>query len=359
MAMVLFVAACQNEQASYENTQPFTRKSFKETKALKGQVLNYADIFDPVKVILTPDGQSALMINRSSDHVLSFVDLNKTSTVVPRIRRGNGPDELIASNGIQFLKNGNLIAVNGAPVQKKVLIYKLDEFLSKNSEESPPPLEYLKVNEANQPLNPIVLPNRNIFDLNRILTKSESNRFIEFDSGGRILSKWGKYPTTLNPEEEPDEALNFDAYYAGLTFTEDHKAFIVSYYRTDLLEIYDYESRQLIKRLQGPDFFEPKIALQSMGEVVMGIPTNKNREGYKFPRASKDRFMVTFDGSLSIENNISHTELYLFGIDGTPLTRYTLDLPIYSFDVDWENNVLIGLTDKAEGSEIALVKYQF
>ena len=52
LAMVLFVAACQNEQASYENTQPFTRKSFKETKALKGQVLNYADIFDPVKVRL-------------------------------------------------------------------------------------------------------------------------------------------------------------------------------------------------------------------------------------------------------------------------------------------------------------------
>lgn len=140
---------------------------------------------------------------------------------------------------------------------------------------------------------------------------------------------------------------------------------VLSYYRTDMLEVYD--KNLLIKtRVQGPDQFFPAFGFASpytssgkTGSAQSRIegpsspmdnvlwPEGVARFGYELCYAAKNGFYASYNGAFRGGGARTFAEnIYLFQYDGKPVSRYTFDIGGFGvFTVD-ENENSIYLIDK-------------
>ena len=91
----------------------------------------------------------------------------------------------------------------------------------------------------------------------------------------------------------------------------------------------------------------------------MVAPIKNSRDAYTYPVLGNNMIYVLFDGKNTSEQGFHQDELFLFNYKLEPLIRFKLNIPIYAFDIDWEKNILYGLTLESpeEGNEVAVVKY--
>jgi hypothetical protein len=135
----------------------------------------------------------------------------------------------------------------------------------------------------------------------------------------------------------------YDIFYMNYSFNTANGFLVLSYYWTDLLEVYDINlNRRAI--VHGPEGFLPvfgfspphpssgrqgdnpetlsKMPQSPMDNVIR--PKGVARIGYELCFAAKNGFYVSYNGAHSGGSIRSFPEsIYLFRYDGTPVCRYT------------------------------------
>lgn len=123
----------------------------------------------------------------------------------------------------------------------------------------------------------------------------------------------------------------------------DMSYFVVATFNWDFIEIYrDGE----IKMIRGPFFNETRYVRQGKMKPYM---TGSEHRTLRSLRVGNDMFAVGIaDEWLDEPKNTVIADIktiLIFSNDGKPLYRLSLPNPIYEFDIDFENNVLLTLED--------------
>jgi hypothetical protein len=118
---------------------------------------------------------------------------------------------------------------------------------------------------------------------------------------------------------------------------------IVSFYETDLIEIFDFEGNKL-KQIFGPNQYLPsEYAAQAhycyTGSCVVG-----------------NEVFFQYSDMLYDEYDSHNKYILVFDWDGNPLRMYELDIPIIFFTVDSAKRIIYGICKK---TECRIIKYQY
>ena len=322
-----------------QSVEKFSKKSFNKTIKLEGELLVYDNLAYPVRIKVLSERDALFVTDTKSDQLVKIFNLETGQYIGDFVRRGPGPGELQNASDVEVFGNDNLIVVNGA-VQRRMDFYDLDKVLEGNSPMPKTTLTFRTTSIS----TPKYLGRDRFLDLNDTNEGNPSARFNLISSKDKIISSHGDFPDfeiTRNLEN-----LKSQVFYAFLGTNKEHSHFIIANGYTDLLEIYDSKYR-LTKRIQGPDGFEPNMKLNDIGNGYMVVPTKETMLTYTAPVVGKDGFFVMYRGqSMSVPGYHSQT-IFSFDMTGKPLNMYELDVPIFSFDIDWENNVLYGLTHES------------
>lgn len=343
------ISCSKNKPGLYFDTQVFSRDSL-VSSYLKGEVLKLDTLSTPVRIKLGPEYKRLFIINMMSSPLIDIIDIGKEKITGQFLLRGQGPNELLNTKDISFI-NRNILAVSGAPAQKKILYFSLDSILSNSVPANILPIKNLSLDVDSPPISPAIMQNGFIIDLNRNYEK-EPERFTLYDATGYSIKTWGKYPTLKSESFSLNKDM-FEYFYSAFDVNSSENLLVLSHFRTDLIELYDITTGQLKSRIQGPDFFIPSLTQKNL------VPTKKSKEAYRFPVFGTDSFMVGYDGSFSSENNQDFKEVFLFNLIDKSITQLILDIPVYHFDVDWTKREIYALSGHFESKEFAVVRFKF
>lgn len=347
----LFLLCILIHSLSAQKMEQFDKGDFQKTIKLKGELFLSENLNYPIRLKVSSEANSVFVTDSKSDQLVKVFNLESGEFVGSFVRRGMGPGELQNASDIEIFANDNLLVVNGA-VQRRMDFYDLDKVLEGNSPMPKTTLTFRTTSIS----TPKYLGRDRFLDLNDTNEGNPSARFNLISSKDKIISSHGDFPDfeiTRNLEN-----LKSQVFYAFLGTNKEHSHFIIANGYTDLLEIYDSKYR-LTKRIQGPDGFEPNMKLNDIGNGYMVVPTKETMLTYTAPVVGKDGFFVMYRGqSMSVPGYHSQT-IFSFDMTGKPLNMYELDVPIFSFDIDWQNNVLYGLTHESpfDDAEVAVVKF--
>ena len=134
------------------------------------------------------------------------------------------------------------------------------------------------------------------------------------------------------------------------SITPNHSRVVLAGRYLDILEIYD-EKGNLVKMLKGPeknaDFdFEKE---RSIANKIL-IKSRKTRRAYLAVKTTNDKIYALYSGKCKEDKeHYSYSKkLYVFSLDGKPLKKYLLDVPIIDFEIDEANRILYAVSDNAE-----------
>lgn len=310
----LSLVSCSSRRDSQE-TVAFTWDDFQSEINLKGRTLGFDDavmmpfsiqVFDSVLVTLEP----------SRDNFCQLFNLNTELKIGDRLKRGGGPNEMIMP---MFVSNGNGIQFIDM-ASSTVYGYDFNHFLSESS-----PTPSLKVNLL-----------ENVDSEMQVLGEHyvgyqycKDSLLYRFDKQGKKVGGFAGFP---DGKTEPSNEERSDIYQMGYV-SNGKDRLVVTYYMTDIIEIYDADGG-LVKHLQGPENF--KFA--------------SGKDAFFSPKNAGDSFFVLYNGRSrnEKEHNSSCAKLLSFSWDGKPECVYTLDDPIFTFCVNKEARKIYGVSTMPE-----------
>ena len=322
-----------------------------EERSLEGGYFEVDSLIMPNRIVLSTQNGLLLMINSSGSQLISLYDLESGKYIKSLLNKGNGPGELVHVEGVQFIGDGG-VAVFGL-LEKKVFMYRLASVLE---EENPMPDEIIDFSENNVTL-PRFISGGIIADTRFNFKPDKIGRLNFYNKKGQLLKVTGSYPD-MGKDYNPVHLT--ETFHSFWDSNLDVGRIVLSHSFTDLIEVYDDEGT-LLNRVQGPDNFLPVLLPKEVGGGVMHAPTKNTRRGYSFVHVGKVGILALYSGKPYSEAKSNKKTMIFFDLNGKPLAKFTLNIPIFYFDVDWEKRVIYGVTDEADhqGSEVAIVKYQF
>jgi len=307
----------------------FTLNSFDKSFYLKdGQSYENDSLFlgNPRWIRFHPD--SFLIIQEmGSAKMLTVIDL-KCNMIQKLISKGKGPGEMISVWGIEILNKdlyafcGQLRKVIKLSPGKDRRFNIIDEFMldEKQSKGTYPLTENLLVCLSN------------IGDV---------NRFTYLTGEGKIIRKFGDYPTLLNSDQvKPDN----DIFGSYISANSNGSKFVVVCAYTDIIEIYDTE-KGLERRIHGP------LGINLEAHYVKVGPGRMTRREpgyltYCMADANIDEFwtgFISYKGEKNKGPRLTEAypkQIFCFNWKGKPLRIINLEFPVFAFDVDWGNKIL-------------------
>ncbi|NVK84276.1 MAG: 6-bladed beta-propeller [Cytophagia bacterium] len=334
-----------------QKMERFDRGDFEKTIRLNGELFLSENLNYPLRIKVSSEANGIFVTDSKSDQLVKVFSLKSGEFVVGFVSSGMGPGELQNASDIEVFADNNLVVVNGA-IQKRMDFYDLDKVLEGSS---PMPTKTLTFRNTSIS-SPKYLGKDRFLDLNDTNEGNPSARFNLISSKDKIISSHGDFPDSEVTKDL--ENLRSQVFYAFLGAAADHSNFIVANAYTDILEIYDSKYR-LVKRIQGPDSTEPNMKLRNVGNGYMVAPTKETMLTYTAPVVGNDRFFVMYRGQSMSEPGYHSQVIFSFDMSGKPLNIYELDVPVFTFDIDWENNVLYGLTHESpfDDAEVAVIKF--
>ena len=271
------------------------------------------------------------------DKMLKIVDL-KTGKIQEMINKGRGPNEMVTAWGINVVDKD--IWVFGGQL-KKMLKLSYDEerqfYISDN----------LSLNDKTCMTG--YAHNDSTFVG---LCLPDANRLTIFNRNKEI-NKIGGFPLLYSSNQvEPDNNV-FASHMAGAT----NNKVVLACDKTDILEIYDI-NKGLEKRLHGPRGIkiEAEAVDIGMGQITQTKPPFR---AFYNVVANEHEFCVGYTGYETVEGVKRTLEdsypkrIFCFSWDGEPKREYVFDVPLLSFDFDWENKKIYALTITPEARIIA------
>ncbi len=314
------------------NDDIFNEESFKtRIDLIDGRLVAVDDLWlgQPTLIRFHPD--SFLVIEEfGTSRLIKILDL-KHKNVQELIPRGRGPGEMLVSWGVEI--TGRDIVLFCGQLQKIIILSPADDrtFIIDD--------EFYIEEKQTQRLHPL---SRDMYVC--LSSIGDERRFTLLDGKGKIIKKFGDYPSFINDDEI--KADN-DIFFSSIGSTPDGKRFAAVCSKTDLFELYDVD-KGLLKRFQGPLGLKISVKAQSVGTGFMLKPQPQYTT-FHHVITSENEFWTGYIG-YRVEKGKEQTleeqctkEIYCFDWKGNPIRILTLEYPAISFDVDWEEDVLYTL----------------
>lgn len=311
LLLSIFVVSCSSDNES-KVKETFSWDDFQQEKSLKGRTLDLNDaIIMPFSIQVVDS--VLISLESAGDMVCQLFNLDTGVKIGDRLSKGGGPNEMMMpmfvnnGQGVQFVDLGSFT------------VYKYDsnEFLQKSL---PTPSSKIKLSEA------VDSEMQAMGDKFIGFQYARDSLLYVFNESGQKLKAYAGYPIGSRSVSNEERS---DIYQMGYVSNgEDRVA--VTYYMTDVIEIFDAEGN-LVKHLEGPEGFDY---------------SKTGKDAFFSPRNAGESFFVLFNGrSWSEEgHNSSCNKLLSFSWDGKPECVYTLDDPIFTFSVDVKNRKVYGVS---------------
>lgn len=328
LTLCLVLSACEND-GKYKESSSFSWKDFKHEVSLVGETLEFDEIvmnpgslqvYDSILVTLEYRGET----------LCHLFNLNTRKKIGERLRRGQGPNEMIMP---QFIE-GNRSYIQFLDATSSVVYrYDIHEFITN---ENPQPVHKMKLSESIH------------FKMQELGGKYVAHPYFKpyqlfvFNEFGEKTDEFASFP---DASQNYSDIENADAFYMGFVSNMQDKI-AVCYYMTDLIDIYTMDGK-LQHRLHGPDQFLTYVRQVNTesGPMTMQV-REKTRDAYFAPQNAGDEFMVLYNGGYLTEESHSSSckKMMSFSWNAEPLNLYLLDDPIFSFCVDADKRKIYGVS---------------
>lgn len=315
LLLSIFVVSCSSDNES-KVKETFSWDDFQQEKSLKGRTLDLNDaIIMPFSIQVVDS--VLISLESAGDMVCQLFNLDTGVKIGDRLSKGGGPNEMMMpmfvnnGQGVQFVDLGSFT------------VYKYDsnEFLQKSL---PTPSSKIKLSEA------VDSEMQAMGDKFIGFQYARDSLLYVFNESGQKLKAYAGYPIGSRSVSNEERS---DIYQMGYVSNgEDRVA--VTYYMTDVIEIFDAEGN-LVKHLEGPEGFEY---------------SKTGKDAFFSPRNAGESFFVLFNGRSWNEegHNSSCNKLLSFSWDGKPECVYTLDDPIFTYCVDVKHRKVYGVSTTPE-----------
>ncbi|MBG7630806.1 MAG: hypothetical protein IZT56_10265 [Bacteroidetes bacterium] len=328
----LIICLSCNDKSSKSVTD-FTVNSFsKHYTMTNGEFLlnDSIQLADPRWIRYHPD--SFLVIQElGMPKMIKIIDL-KTNKTQEILQKGKGPNEVINAWGINIV--GKDIWVFGGQLKKfiKLSYDKNRQFYISDAVSF----------EDKNCMSGIAL-NDSVFvgmDL------PSTNRLSFYNKKGKRFKTFGEFPPYLENDSKIDADNNI--FKCNIIGVPTSNKLVLACNDIDVLEIYD-SSKGLIKRLHGPKGIKVSARYVDIGIGKM-IKTTPRIRAFNNVVANSKFFCVGYVGYETIKNERPKTEdvypknIFCFTWNGEPERSYSFDIPLISFDFDWEGKKIYALT---------------
>jgi len=333
IVLLTLLMACDDKKQQYEHSTYFALDDFQDMGLISHEASNLDSVFRPL-VICNSD--SVLIISDTgTDYYIQCYNKKDGKKLCEFLPWGNGPNEMNYITDIQDCGD-SLFVYNSQ--QNKYMIF---DKTNLTSFDNISPKKSTTIKDA-PIVRALILPRGNIlaYSLN-----PEPHLLSMYNADNQLLEIKGGYPD--DKQEYPSDFAKKKAFDCEIGVDFHNQKIVVCYKLTDLIEIYDL-SLNLIKRIQGPDYFFPIVDQSTDGEYTSaGAIFGKSIEAYGRPVIIENEIWVLYSGDImdSKPNDYLRDKLFVFDFNGIPLRQYKLDVPILRFAVDPVENKIYAITD--------------
>lgn len=337
-----FNYSCYNNKKKYDNTETFSYLDIPSNDTLRGEVLNLEDIYRPMNLYI--QDSVLFVISLGNQHLLTCYNMNDLSKIGNFIPFGSGPNESLGLKSLQ-IEDPNIWAFDKQ--LNKISLYSYSQFLQAEEAQA---RETIKMQDV-------------CFEVLVIADKIFANtlsypdsRFSIYDIKGEFIENRSKIPVL---EEEKTDLEKLESFFGNMALKPESDLIFVSYFQTDLIEIYDTVGN-LMHRTHGPDHFFPvKKESTNGGHKKVSSIAGETRDAYFYPVALSDEIWTLYSGKVFVPDNYLDylmDKIIIFNWEGKPMKMYTLDIPIYSLAIDEVNRIIYGVS---EVPDLMIVRFRY
>jgi len=346
---ILLLASLFSCMSSTREKYRFSTGNFSKELSLSGQPIAPGHLKMPMGLCVFAERDLLLIIDVQDNMLVKAYRLRDNKFIKSFIIKGAGPNEQLDCHKIQY--SGDLKFVYAIDqVKQKIFSYSTEDILAPGKTVFPVGDVVLS---DHQLYNAAILPNGNIVDYSNPREGKKQKVFSFYNREGNLLFNIGDFPktgTTYRPKELTD------AFLGWFTASRDGRHIVLCYLNTDFLDLYDANG-MLIKRAQGPEYFDPGVKTVTHFKGTMVVPNAKAYHAYSSARVNNGKVYALYEGKDVLEEGGYHKKL-LFSFDENlrPQTLFHLSQPIFAFDIDWGSNTLYGLTHHQDNNYLIKIK---
>lgn len=346
ICLLVVIFGCNRQQ---KDKFQFSSGKFINELKLSGSFVNTDQTNMPMGICVFAEKNLLLLIDIHDSFLVKAYDLKTMRFIKAFARKGAGPNEQLDCHKLQYSADlKHVFAVDR--IKQKIFIYKTQDIL--DPMKTVFPADEIVLYE-HQIYNPSILSDGSIVDYTSPEKNKKPTVFSFYDPNGSFLFNKGAFP--LIKTKYSDAELN-TAFLGWYTPSKDGENIILSYLNTDFLDLYS-KNGNLLKRIQGPDFFDPAVKSVTKFKGTMIVPNDNAYHAYSSARMDKDEVYVLYEGKNIIEEGGYHKNLlFLFNKQLKPQTLFDLEQPIFAFDIDWKTRVLYGLTHNFKKKNLLKIK---
>lgn len=318
----------------------FTDESFTDVKEIRSSLFNDSILHHPIRIALHDSVLFSVDAAYSDDFIVRVFSANDGTYSGSLFHRGNGPKEVLSVDNITF--SNNFFWTYDITSQKWIGNDFVDIFNKKENGENEvidfKSLSYVGVNDPQWIQHGFVA--NNLFKY--------KERFTFYTPEGKIINS--VYNPKFHFKESFAPPIMADVFSTHLTVTPDKRTIILAGRYLDVIEIYDADGK-LLKLLKGPkENFDFKFDKERSVQNSVLIKSAESCRAYLKVRATQKRIYALYSGKEKRDKeHYSYSKvLYVFSIEGEPLVKYSLDVPIIDFVVDEAKHKIFAVAGSPE-----------
>lgn len=337
--LLVFLASCKLDNS--DHIIHFSLHDFASTKELHGKTIQLSEVQKPYNLKVIPNYNILILLDAiSSEYWGRVYSLDSMKLLKKLWKYGSGPNEFIVANNLRYNIGETFISVTD-PVKKIIYQYSLDSILQSNDVVPSYNINLKDLKENKNNLHRPLLLDSCIIDQRNYHPDSNKGLINVYSKTGKELFHFGEVPNTLGNYENKEVNQIFAA---GMNTFGNMNFLVLDYFNTDLIDVYDLKGN-LLKRMMGPDRNLPEFHKRKLGNEFMSVPSSSSHYGYtSTAKITFDKIFLLYNGSLQKSGNYHAKKLFSFTKDLIPVTNYSLDIPIFDFDIDLKHKKIYGLS---------------
>lgn len=334
------------EEQEKRNISNVTQESFASPIQLRGRYNRLASstLVSPSKVYLAADTLLVIIDRHNIDgQILLFNCQNNLQFLAKTGFSGSGPGEYLGLWDVQSY--GNTLWAFDA-VESSITLLNIDSIINNRN--------YIlsqRIRITQPKIHDFLLLDETTFIAGY---HGREPRFSVFNLNKERLYSFFKYPELPNIYNIDPENFNYNVkaniYRVNLAHGISRRQMVIGYVYTALLQVVDYEKRECVLTVQGPDNnFPPEYVLTNDGRADL---SGNGQLGYLDLKATDNFIYGLYSGRSNILD-LRANQIVQYDWSGKPIRRYVLDHDIYSFAIDEKNKKIYGI----DASDNPLIEY--
>ena len=354
--LFITLTACQPNHQTFDSdlvsidipqTDCFTEEAFGESVTLTSEPFNDSVLHAPRNLAIIGNKLFTVDISSSTDTLVRFYTLPGKQYGGYVYLKGQGPLELISPSAVCASADSSSFWVYDTARQLFI-----GQPLSLLQTEKPKTMDdcmFLSVPDSLKGGTDDMM----WLDDKRILLSDLIHYKERFYIATPDSNDWQVQAVTnpkLHFKDTFDDNILADIFSTRKCITPDHRRVVLAGRYLDLLEIYDSQGN-LLHLIKGPeDGFKFEFDTERSVTNHVLVKSRESRRAYLAVKATSDKIYALYSGKTKEDKeHYSYSRrLYVFSLDGQPLHRFQLDVPIIDFVVDEAAGMLYAASDNAE-----------